>query len=175
MNRLVISLLVALVVLSGCGKKHGTEDLRAFTANAHKDKKPEVDPLPALQPAAVFIYTASSETDPFNKRNLRTQQAENEDIGGGENAPDLTRKKEPLEAFPIDALELVGIMNLDGIDWAIVEAPDKTVHRATEGHYMGKNHGQIVRVLAREVRVEQLIRNPVGKWEKQPAKLVLAR
>ncbi len=174
MSRLAIFLLFGLVALSGCNKKSGIDDLKAFTVNAHKDRKPEVDPLPALQPAAVFIYTASSETDPFNKRNLRIQQAENLDTAGGENAPDLSRKKEPLEAYPIDALKLVGIMNLDGIDWAIVAAPDKTVHRVTEGHYMGQHHGEIVRVQARQVRVEELIRNPVGKWEKQPAKLVLA-
>ena len=128
MSRLAVFLLVFLVALSGCNKKSGVEDLKTFTENAHKGKKPEVDPLPTLQPAAVFIYTASKESDPFNKRNLRVQKAEELDAGGGENAPDLTRKKEPLEAFPIDALELVGIMNLDGIDWVIVEAQIGRAH-----------------------------------------------
>ena len=154
MNRLAILLLAILVALSGCNKKSGTEDLKHFTENAHKGKKPEVDPLPALKPAAVFIYTASNEADPFNKRNLRVQKTEELDTGGGENAPDLTRKKEPLEAFPIDALQLVGVMNLDGIDWAIVAAPDQTVHRVTEGNYMGQHHGEIVLVQGRQLRVE---------------------
>jgi type IV pilus assembly protein PilP len=85
----------------------------------------------------------------------------------------LTRKKEPLEAYPTDALKLVGMMQLSGIDWAIIRAPDKTVHRVTEGNYLGRNYGEIIRVKGNRIQVQELVRNPVGKWEKRPIKLVM--
>ena len=171
--KLIIPLLAGFALLAGCNKNKGLDDLRSFTENAYKDHVPEVEPLPPLRPTAVFIYTASDEVDPFNRGNLRVQSAVQEDTGGGEEGPDLTRRKEPLEAFPIDSLKLVGVMAQDGINWAVVDAPDKTVHRVTEGNFMGKNHGEIVLVEDNKLEVVELVRNPVGKWEKKPANLIL--
>ena len=172
MRRIFIILAVALV-LTGCNKKSGTGDLQSFTKNAYKDREPQVEPLPALKPVAVFIYQASDQKDPFNRANLKIQKPRQEDSGGGESGPDLTRKKEPLEAYPADALKLVGMMQLNGIDWAIVSAPDSTVHRVTEGNYLGRNYGEIIRVTGNRIQVQELVRNPVGKWEKRPIKLVM--
>ena len=172
----MIRLLTVVMLLSflvGCNKQSGVGDLKKFTTNAYKDRKPQVDPLPTVKPVPIFIYQASQETDPFNQGNLRKQSTDKEETGVGENAPDLTRRKEPLEAYPTDALKLVGVMEQNGITWAIVNAPDSTVHRVTEGNYLGRNHGQITRVKGRRVNVVELVRNPVGKWEKKPAKLLL--
>ena len=166
-------LIFMSLVLAGCNKPKGTDDLETFTSNAFKDHIPEVEPLPPLKPTAVFIYTASDQVDPFNTRNLAIQEAETEDTGGGEEGPDLTRRKEPLEAYPIDALKLVGVMAQNGIDWAIINAPDQTVHRVTEGNYMGRNHGEISTIKGNKMEVIELVRNPVGKWEKKSAELIL--
>jgi len=172
MKRLIILVLLGLL-LSACNKNHGVEDLRRFTVNAYKDHIPEVEPLPPLKPNAVFIYTGSKKVDPFNTGNLAKQTTRAIDTGGGEAGPDLTRRKEPLEAYPIDALKLVGVMEKDGIDWAIIRAPDKTVHRVTEGNYMGKHYGEIVSIKGTRLKVTELVRNPVGKWEKKNANIVL--
>lgn len=172
MMRLLCIAALALSLVA-CNKPSGTDDLKKFTKDAYKDRKPEVEPLPTLKPVEVFIYQASNETDPFNQRNLRIQSTEKAETGGGEKGPDLTRKKEPLEAYPTDALKLVGVMEQHGINWAIVNAPDNTVHRVTEGNYLGRNYGLITLVNGTKLDVVELVRNPVGKWEKKPAKLVL--
>ena len=173
MIKSLLPLFLALFLLTGCNKNKGVDDLKSFTQNAFKDHIPEVEPLPPLKPTAVFIYTASEEVDPFNKGNLRIQSTEDENISGDEEGPDLTRRKEPLEAFPIDSLKMVGLMAQNGINWAIIDAPDKTVHRVTEGNYMGKNHGEIMLVEGNKLEVMELVRNPVGKWEKKLANLIL--
>ena len=160
-------------LLASCNQKSGTDDLEIFTENAVKDYIPEVEPLPPLRPTAVFIYTASDEVDPFNPGNLGIQEAENIDKVNGGEGPDLSRRKEPLEVFPIDALQLVGVITQGGINWAIVSAPDDTVHRVTQGNYMGQNHGEIMLVDTSQVQVIEFIRNPAGKWEKKDANLNL--
>ena len=105
-----LAIFMIAAALVSCNKKSGTDDLQQFTKDAFKNRKPEIDPLPALKPVSVFIYQASKEKDPFNKANLRKQKVENTDTGGGEQGPDLTRRKEPLEAYPTDSLRLVGVM-----------------------------------------------------------------
>ncbi len=172
MKRVFLIMVIALV-LSGCNKKSGTADLRSFTKNAYKDRQPQIEPLPALKPVAVFIYKASNQKDPFNRANLKIQKPRQDNTGGGAEGPDLTRRKEPLEAYPTDALKMVGVMAQNGINWAIVRAPDKTVHRVTEGNYLGRNYGEIIRLKGNRMQVQELIKNPIGKWEKKVIKLVL--
>jgi type IV pilus assembly protein PilP len=160
------------LVLSGCNQGADISDLQDFTEMAFRDHIPEVDPLPALLPLAVFIYTASGLPDPFDTENLKEQV---KDLPGvnDESGPDRSRRKEPLEAFPIDGLKLVGILAQHGEQWAVVRAPDKSVHRVRQGNYMGVNNGEIIAVNDSDVYVTELVKNPVGRWEEKEAKLIL--
>ncbi len=166
--------LVALMglVLPGCNQVADISDLQEFTETAFRDHIPEVDPLPALQPLAVFIYTASGLTDPFDKENLKEKV---KDFPGGndESGPNRSRRKEPLESFPIDGLKLVGVLAQHGENWAVVRAPDQSIHRVKQGNYMGVNYGEIINVSDSGMNVSELVKNPVGRWEKKEAKLIL--
>ena len=164
--------LSAILLLSGCNQQSDISDLQTFTQNAFKDHTPEVDPLPALQPQAIFIYTASNLVDPFNVENLK-EKVEALPVQGGEDAPDRTRRREPLEAFPIDALKLVGVLNQNGENWAVVRAPDQSVHRVKSGNFIGVNYGEILSVGENQVQITELVKNPVGVWEKSDANLIL--
>jgi type IV pilus assembly protein PilP len=163
---------LATLILSGCNEGAKLQDLKRFTENAFKDHVPQVEPLPALQPQAVFIYTASGLTDPFDTNNLK-EKVEPLPAGEGEAGPDQTRRKEPLEGYPIDALKLVGVLEQNGENWAVVRAPDSSVHRVKSGNYMGTNYGEILAVQENSVEVSELVRNPVGRWEKKEASLIL--
>jgi len=165
-------LIPVILLLAGCSGSDNLNDLRQFTDEAFKGNKPEIEPLPPLQPSAVFIYTASGQVDPFDANNLQQKQAE-EVAEQGEAGPDLSRRKEPLESYPIDRLKLVGMLAKDGINWAIIHAPDQSVHRITEGNYMGENHGEIVRTDESSITAVELIKNPTGKWEKKEVKINL--
>ncbi len=171
----LVPVILAGLILSGCDRNTEATDLKAFTAEAFKNHVPEVEPLPPLRPAEVFIYTASGQIDPFDTANLRIQAAATEDIsgGGGVNGPDLTRRKEPLEAYPIDALSLVGLMHQNGRDWAIIKAPDSTVHRVAAGNYIGKNFGEIISIKGNKLEVVELLRNSAGNWNKRSENIIL--
>ena len=164
--------VVMALLLSACEQGGNTADLRKFTDEAFRDYTPQVEPLPALQPQAVFIYTASNLTDPFDKSNLEEKQ-EALPLEGGEEAPDRSRRKEPLEAFPLDSLKLVGVLEQNEENWAVIRAPDSSVHRVKSGNYMGENFGEIGAVNENSVDLVELVRNPVGRWEKRDASLLL--
>ena len=170
MNRIWILIIFLFVV--GCNQQTDLSDLERFTEEAFKDHTPEVEPLPALQPQAVFIYTASGLIDPFDKENLK-EKAEDLPSLASADGPDQSRRKEPLEAFPLDSLKLVGVLAQNDENWAVIAAPDKTVHRVKEGNYMGVNYGEILAVNDNTVAVSELVRNPVGRWEKKEASLIL--
>jgi len=164
-----IFLLASLLSISGCANK-SMSDLENFVANAHKDRKPKIEPLPRIKPAPTFKYTASELVDPFSAANL-IQDRPSSNEGGP--APDPTRRKEPLEQFPLDALRMVGTLSNAEASWAIIRAPDGTVHRAGKGNHLGQNYGKIVAIEDSKIDIVELVPGINGGWMQRDASLAI--
>ncbi|MDH3637917.1 MAG: pilus assembly protein PilP [Gammaproteobacteria bacterium] len=156
------------MMLGGCAEKR-MDDLTRFVNNAHKDRKPRVEPLPRIRPHETFTYTATNLSDPFSTSNLgRRRPAPDSGL-----SPDLNRRKEPLEQFPLDALTMVGTLSRRDLSWAIVRAPDGTVHRISEGNYVGQNFGQVKQVSEEKLDITELVQNANGNWIERQANLAI--
>src|SRR5665213_4174475 len=103
MKRLLVP--VALVFLAGCSSEG--DELRQFVRDSDKGLPRKIDPLPAVKPFEPFTYEGFDLPDPFKPRKL---SAPKEGAGGG-LAPDLNRRKEPLAAFPLEQLKMVGTLS----------------------------------------------------------------
>ncbi|MEA3292511.1 MAG: pilus assembly protein PilP [Pseudomonadota bacterium] len=166
----IMGLLSLLPLLAGFKFGANTEDLRAFTENAFKDHVPEVEPLPAVEPYALFVYTASEMIDPFSPKNLQQQVEEAEQSGAG---PDRNRRKEPLEQYPLDSLQMVGTLDQNAERWVILQAPDSSVHRVRVGNYAGQNYGRIIDIEDSGIKIVETVRGPTGKWGERQAAIAL--
>jgi type IV pilus assembly protein PilP len=163
---LICSLLVA------CGSDD-LEEVRAFVRDAHSDKKPKVEPLPEIKTQEVFAYAASNLVDPFASFNLRPSTAKAGGAPGAGGGPDPNRRKEPLEDFPLDALKMVGTLARGKQAWAIIQAPDGSVHRAKTGDHLGQNSGLVTKVTEEKIDLIELIQGPLGDWVEREASLTL--
>jgi len=166
-NLIKVSLLCAFLV--GCGSD-GLDDLRTFVKNAHADRKPSVEPIPEMKPNQTFTYAASDLPDPFSisskMRALQTQ------VTSGPK-PDMNRRKESLEEYPLDALKMVGTLSRGKEIWAVIQAPDGSVHRALRGSYMGQNFGKVVKITEEKVELVELIPGSLGNWIEREAGLAI--
>ena len=88
-------------VLAGCGGE-SHQDLRAWMADQGKGVRGRLEPSPQLKPYDPFAYNAFDLPDPFKPRKIEAVK------GGSKLAPDLNRRKEPLESFPLESLQMVG-------------------------------------------------------------------
>jgi len=161
-------ILALAVLLSGCAES-SLSDLQQFTKNAHKNRKPRVEPLPQIKPFEKYAYTAQNLTDPFARGNLGRLKPT---PSGGEG-PDPSRRKEPLEQYPLDSLRMVGTLSKPDIAWAVIRAPDGTIHRATEGNYLGQNFGKITKINTNNISIIEKIYN--GKWIDREATLAIVK
>ena len=168
-SRHVIQLFIitiAVLFVSACEQK-GHEDLTQFVENAYKDKKPDIEPLPPIVPYEEFIYEASNLPDPFSKNNVLSSDVDaEEDEASG---IDPNRRKDPLEAFPLDGLRLDGVLEFRGILSAIVRSPDGDSVPVSVGNYLGLNSGKIISIdsESQKVEIEETVRNATGKWIKR--------
>ena len=156
------------LVLSGCSSD-GLDDLREFVKNAYADKKPKVEPLPEIKMQETFIYNPTNLADPFATFNLNPQSQKS----ASGPRPDPNRRKEPLEDYPLDSLKMVGTLMRGKQVWAVIQAPDGTVHRAQKGDHLGQNSGMISKITEEKIDLIELIQGTMGDWVEREANLTL--
>src|SRR5215475_2050940 len=158
--------LCACVVLAGCGQE-SHQDLRAWMAEQGKGARGRVDPLPQIKPYEPFAYNAYDLPDPFKPRKIEPAK------GGSKLAPDLTRRREPLEAYPLESLTMVGTMEKGKTMYALVRTPDKDVYQVAQGNYLGQNFGVVTGITDGEVRLKELVQDGSGDWTERTGSLQL--
>ena len=163
MKRLAIALIVT--GLSGCGSGD-MDDLHRFVAETGKDMQGKIDPLPEVKPYEPFSYSAFDLPDPFKPRKLSTG-------GGGGMQPDLTRPKEPLEAFSLETLKMVGVLSQKGVIQAVIKTPDNAVYHVKKGNYMGQNFGLVTQISDSEVTLREIVQDSAGDWSERTSTLNL--
>jgi type IV pilus assembly protein PilP len=169
MKRLAITLGVALA-LAGC-EGGEQQELRAELASMTKDLKGKVDPLPVVKPYEPVPYTAYDLGDPFGPTKIQLVAAKNFKGAGGLQ-PDLSRPKEPLEAFPLESLKMVGTLERRKQTFALVKA-DAGLYRVRIGNYLGQNFGVITKITNSEVALRELVQDSGGDWAERESTLLL--
>jgi len=163
MKRLLILPAVA-VLLASCSSE--MDELRQFVKESEKGLPRKIDPLPAVKPFEPFTYEGFDLADPFKPRKITSKE------GAGGLAPDLNRRKEPLEAFPLEQLKMVGTLQQGKDTFAIVRA-DKTLYRVSKGNYMGQNFGLITDVTDAEIKLKEIVQDSAGDWAERQSVLPL--
>jgi len=164
MKRLAIVLMA--IGLSACGGD-GLEDLKSFVENTGKDAQGKIDPLPEIKAYEPFTYSAFDLPDPFKPRKLSIGG------GGGGVQPDLTRPREPLEAFSLETLAMVGVVSKGGVTHAVIRTPDKAIYHVKKGNYLGQNFGLITQITDSEVTLREIVQDSAGDWSERISTLVL--
>jgi len=163
MKRLAIVLTV--LGLSGCGGGN-MDDLQSFVAETGKDMQGKIEPLPEVKVYEPFTYNAFDLPDPFKPRKLSTG-------GGGGMQPDLNRPKEPLEAFSLETLKMVGALSKNGGINAVIKTPDNAIYHVKKGNYMGQNFGLITQISDNEVSLREIVQDSAGDWSERTSTLIL--
>jgi type IV pilus assembly protein PilP len=163
-RRFVLALLCA--AMAACGGESHT-DLRQFVKESENLPHGQIPPLPEVKPYEPATYSAFDTIDPFKPRKIEPPR------GSGGPAPDLNRRREPLEAFPLESLRMVGTLEQNKDIYALVKTPDNSIFRVRAGNYMGQNFGRIVAITEANVRLKEIHQGSGGNWEEKEQVLLL--
>ncbi len=154
-----------LLFLAACGSQQ--DDLKSFVRDADRTTPRRFEPLPAAKPFEPFAYEGFDLPDPFKPRRLTVAKE-----GGGGLAPELNRRREPLEAFPLERLKVVGTLRQKGQLFAVIEA-NGTLYRVTKGNFIGQNFGLITNISGTEIEVKEIVQDSAGDWAERTLALSL--
>ena len=159
------------VLLAACtGEEFG--DLKAEMKEKTKDMRGRIDPLPVVKPNEPVPYKAFDQPDPFSTAKIELVTKSAGTGGGGGLKPDLNRPKEPLEAYPLESLKMVGVLQQKKASFALVKA-DTGLYRVGVGNYIGQNFGLITSITDSQVQLRELIQDAVGDWTERQSTLQL--
>jgi type IV pilus assembly protein PilP len=165
-------LLAGLALLAACGGEEQSE-LRQELANMTKDLRGRVDPLPQVRSYEPVPYRGESMLDPFVPGRIVVSQAATGGGGGGGVQPDLNRPKEPLEAFPLEALQMVGTLEQNKATYALVRA-GSNLFRVRKGNYMGQNFGVITAIDEGQISLKEVVQDSGGDWVERSTTLQMS-
>ncbi len=167
-----LALLAAVAALAACSSdEHG--DVKQELAKATADLRGRVDPLPRVKPYEPVPYNGEGQLDPF--RPERIEVAQGGAVGRASMsklAPDLNRPKEPLEAFPLESIQMMGTITQGKQTFGLVKA-GPNLYRVKKGNYLGQNYGVITSIDEGQIAIKELVQDAGGEWVERATALQL--
>jgi len=175
MRFLKSSLVLACVaVLSGCVGS-GEDEVRQWITEERAQAKSRVTPIAEPKQFKPEAYAADAQLEPFNPLKL-TQALRRDSAQLASNAaliaPEMARRKEPLEAYPLDTIKMVGSLQKKGQPAALVTA-DKLLYQVTVGQYLGQSYGRITSINETAIQLREIVQDATGDWIERTTSLEL--
>ncbi len=168
MKRLTLVSIALLVFVAGCGGQ-SHKDLQDWMKDQGKGARGQLDPLPQIKPYEPFAYNDFDLPDPFKPRKIEPVKGENT----SKLAPDLNRRREPLEAYPLESLSMVGTLEKGKALYALVKTPERDIYQVRQGNHMGQNFGVIVGITETDIKLKELMQDGSGDWSERSSTLNL--
>ena len=169
--RTILASAAVVALLSACGgDQYG--DLRQELKELTKDLRGKVEPLPQVKPYEPVPYKAYEEIDPFRGSRIEVAASAGAMASATGIKPDLNRPKEPLEAFPLESLRMVGTLQQNKETYGLIRA-GTNLFRVKKGNYMGQNFGVITAIADTEITLKELVQDGGGDWIERASALQL--
>lgn len=163
-----------LFSLSACSSS-GQDELPQWMQAERNAIKPKVTPIPEPTKFIPEAYSSEQLQDPFSAEKLASALRGSPGATPGNSAliePELNRRKQPLEAYPLDTMLMVGSLNQQGQLVALVKV-DALLYQVRPGSYLGQNYGRVTRITETEIVLREIVQDSAGDWIERPAALQL--
>jgi type IV pilus assembly protein PilP len=164
------ALCIAAMTLAACDGQQ--QELSEWMQKVRNETKVSVAKLPEPKKYEPYGYRLRDSMDPFNVEKVSVAQAKLQARSSSGIRPDMDRRREPLEAFPLDALSMVGAMVQNKQVFGLVRV-DKTLNRVALGNYLGQNFGKITNISETEITLKEIVQDAAGEWTERISKLQL--
>jgi type IV pilus assembly protein PilP len=122
-----------------------------------------------FQPEA---YAGAGGAEPFATAKMLAGTRLDPKGSGAMVASEMQRRKQPLEAFPLDSMKMVGSVKRDGATHALVKV-DSLLHYVKVGEYLGQNFGKILKITESGVELREIVQDAAGEWIERISSLQL--
>ena len=167
-GRILLGSLLALT-MAGCSDSE-LPVLERQLADLRARPTGQVAPLPEAPEYRPVTYDQAAGRSPFAPERPEPEPA---GIDDSSLAPDLERPRDPLEAYTLDSLTLVGTLRIDDRVSALVRDPEGEVHRLYPGEHLGTDYGRIIGIDETSMQLTEIVPNGQGGWIERSRNIAL--
>jgi type IV pilus assembly protein PilP len=164
------ALALATALLAGCGGEQ--EELTQWMEQQRREVKPNVTPLTPPKKFTPQPYSAITGVEPFSTQKLTVALKQEARQPNSLLAAEINRRKEPLEAYPLDSMRMVGSVQRNGRPYALLRV-DNLLYQVKSGDYIGQNYGKITSISETEVALREIVQDAAGEWIERASALQL--
>lgn len=162
--------VLAAAMLAGCSAEH--EELREWMDRERREVKPKVPPLQAPKNFDPEPYTSALAVDPFSLQKLTVALKQEARGPNSLLSSELNRRREPLEAYPLDSMSMVGSVSKQDRPFALLRV-DNLLYQVKVGDYLGQNYGRITQIDETQIALREIVQDAAGEWIERPGVLQL--
>ncbi|TAK77436.1 MAG: pilus assembly protein PilP [Aquabacterium sp.] len=166
----VLSLVACAGVLAGCSSQQ--EELDSWMQQQKREVRPSVQPLIPPKKFLPQQYVEADGVEPFSQQKLSVALKQEAKEPNSLLAAEMNRRKEPLEAYPIDSMTMVGSVGKRGALYALLKV-DNLLYQVKQGDYLGQNYGKVVKITETEVSLREIVQDAAGEWIERQTSLQL--
>jgi len=166
----VVLLVAACSGLVGCGADQ--DELQTWVDQQRREVRPNVPPLIPPKRFDPQPYEQAVAVEPFSSQKLTVALKQEARQPNSLLAGEINRRKEPLEAYPLDSMSMVGSVSKSGQPTALMRV-DRLLYQVNVGDYLGQNYGKITKISETEVTLREVVQDAAGEWIERPAALQL--
>ena len=171
MNRkLSLALMSSALLLSACGSED--VELGEWMEQQRREVKPNVSPLSAPKKFTPQAYVAVASVEPFSTQKLTVALKQEAQQPNSLLSGEVNRRKEPLEAYPLDSMSMVGSVSRGGRPYALLRV-NSLLYQVKTGDYLGQNYGRITKISESDVALREIVQDAAGEWIERPSALQL--
>jgi type IV pilus assembly protein PilP len=171
-RRLVVLPCLAQILLMLGACSGDREEIQGWMDQQAREVKPNVQPI---QPPRKFLpepYAASGGAEPFASAKMVSGTRLDPRGSSLVLGEELRRRKQPLEAFPLDSMTMVGSLIRQGQPHALLKV-ERLLHYVKAGDYLGQNFGKITKISETEVSLREIVQDASGEWIERTSTLQL--
>jgi type IV pilus assembly protein PilP len=172
--KILVASVLAVLTLSAC-TGDDQEELGAWMQRERNSIKPDVKPIPEPTKFEPYSYGGERHVEPFSNEKLASILKSGQSLPAEKSAliePELNRRKQPLESFPLDVMKMVGSLNKGGQLVGLVKV-DSLLYQVASGNYLGQNYGRILKIEENQIVLREIVQDAAGEWIERPAALQL--
>jgi type IV pilus assembly protein PilP len=167
---LLSSIALVAAGLVGCGGEQ--QELTQWMDQQKREVKPNVEPLSPPKKFTAQPYVALNGVEPFSNQKLTVALKQEARQPNSLLAAEINRRKEPLEAYPLDSMSMVGSVTKGGRPYALLRV-DNLLYQVKQGDYVGQNYGKITKISETDIALREIVQDAAGEWIERTSALQL--
>lgn len=168
--RVLLTAGLAALLLAACGGEQ--QELTQWMDQQRREVKPNVEPLSPPKKFTPQPYLVLNRVDPFSSQKLSVALKQEAKQPNSLLAGEINRRKEPLEAYPLDSMSMVGSVIKNGRPYALLRV-DNLLYQVKQGDYLGQNYGKIMKISETDVSLREIVQDAAGEWIERTSALQL--